>query len=99
MKDKEATEYKLGIGDTQDELRKMEKYKSLTYALESYIKKDTYRLNKISEDYSETFGLTGGDDIRYTIVELQRGLLNNGTPDVKRDFFYDGQSPLSKILK
>src|SRR3989344_3574140 len=99
LKDKEATEYKLGIGDTQDELRKMEKYKSLTYALESYIKKDTYRLNKISEDYSETFGLTGGDDIRYTIVELQRGLLNNGTPDVKRDFFYDGQSPLSKILK
>src|SRR3989344_4294917 len=80
LKDKEATEYKLGIGDTQDELRKMEKYKSLIYALESYMKKDTSRLNKISEDYTETFGLTGGDDIRYTILELERGLFPVARP-------------------
>lgn len=87
------------LSNTKEELTKIEIDKYLSYALEYYLKKDISGLKSLNEKIIWELSTQSKNEIESIIERLQKGLEENGSPDLERDFFDDGRSPLLMLLK
>jgi hypothetical protein len=89
-------DYSQKIKQISEELSKNETDEQLIYVLENYVKNSKSDLDANIDYYYKNLRL---DWHGPTMQGLKSGLEEYGSPDLKRDFFEDGKSPLYKILE
>lgn len=68
-------------------------------ALEQYIENNKTELDSQIKDFSHNLPQALNSWEHKALLRLQKGLNENHSPNLKRDFFDNGASPLSKILE
>ena len=69
------------------------------YSLEQYIENNKTELDSEIKDFSHNLPKALNSWEYETLLKLQKGLNENHSPDLKRDFLENNNSPLSKILE
>jgi len=85
------------LADVLDKLDSMEIIKHLSYALDYYVNNEVEGLNDLVKKHKEL--PNSSEEIEAIMVKLEKGFKEGGTPNLERDFFDNGQSPLLKILE